>query len=157
MAKGLSAEGTNNKIVMGDGLINVTAESVLNEKGVYYVDAYAVAAYNKTEIKTGDVDITATAIGNEFVTETLVNGIDAELGESTVTIGNGDVIATAVNTGNGASYANAIYAADGATVTKGNGNIIAKAEGTGHIMVLLMWELLILKQKPLAAIVIVNQ
>ena len=116
---------------MGDGLINVTAESVLNEKGKYYVDAYAVAAYNKTEIKTGDVDITATAIGNEFVTETLVNGIDAELGESTVTIGNGDVIATAVSTG--ASYANAIYAADGATVTKDNGNIIAKAEGTGNI------------------------
>lgn len=133
MAKGLSAEGTNNKIVMGDGLINVTAESVLNEKGEYRVDAYAVAAYDKTEIKTGDVDITATAIGNEFVTETLVNGIDAELGESTVTIGNGNVIATAVNTGNGASYANAIYAAGGATVTKGNGNIIAKAEGTGHI------------------------
>jgi outer membrane autotransporter protein len=132
MAKGLSAEGTNNKIVMGDGLINVTAESVLNEKGEYRVDAYAVAAYDKTEIKTGDVDITATAIGNEFVTETLVNGIDAELGESTVTIGNGNVIATAVNTGNGASYANAIYAAGGATVTKGNGNIIAKAEGTGE-------------------------
>ncbi|HJE83305.1 autotransporter outer membrane beta-barrel domain-containing protein [Megasphaera stantonii] len=130
MARGLSAEGTNNKIVMGDGLINVTAESVLNEKGVYYVDAYAVAAYNKTEIKTGDVDITATAIGNEFVTQTLVNGIDAELGESTVTIGNGDVIATAVSTG--ASYANAIYAGGGATVTKGNGNIIAKAEGTGE-------------------------
>lgn len=130
LAKGLSAEGTNNKIVMGDGLINVTAESVLNEKGAYYVDAYAVAAYNKTEIKTGDVDITATAIGNEFVTQTLVNGIDAELGESTVTIGNGDVIATAVSTG--ASYANAIYAGGGATVTKGNGNIIAKAEGTGE-------------------------
>lgn len=130
LARGLSAEGTNNKIVMGDGLINVTAESVLNEKGVYYVDAYAVAAYNKTEIKTGDVDITATAIGNEFVTQTLVNGINAELGESTVTIGNGDVIATAVSTG--ASYANAIYAGGGATVTKGNGNIIAKAEGTGE-------------------------
>lgn len=130
LARGLSAEGTNNKIVMGDGLINVTAESVLNEKGVYYVDAYAVAAYNKTEIKTGDVDITATAIGNEFVTQTLVNSINAELGESTVTIGNGDVIATAVSTG--ASYANAIYAGGGATVTKGNGNIIAKAEGTGE-------------------------
>lgn len=131
MAKGLSTEGTNNKIVMGDGIINVTAESALNEKGEYYVDACAVAAYDKTEIKTGDVDITATAIGNEFVKETLANGIDAEFGESTVITGNGDVIATAVNTG--VSYANAIYAADGATITKGDGNIIAKSEGTDTI------------------------
>ena len=130
-AKGLSTEGTNNKIVMGDGLINVTAESVINEKKDYDVNvaAYAVAAYDKTEIKTGDVDISATATGNEFVEQTMAMGIDAEFGESTVTIGNGDVTATAVNTGDGATYANAIFAADGATVTKGNGDITAIAQG----------------------------
>ncbi|MBM6732069.1 autotransporter outer membrane beta-barrel domain-containing protein [Megasphaera stantonii] len=131
---GLAVEGNNNEIVMGNGYIKATANTFADEN-TNYAEVYStgIKSWNTSRVVAGDVDIEISAIGNEFTSVTLVNGVDAEFGESTVTIGNGNVIATAVNTGNGASYANAIYAADGATVTKGNGNIIAKAEGTGNI------------------------
>lgn len=134
---GLAVEGNNNEIVMGNGYIKATANTFADENTNYAeVCSTGIKSWDTSRVVAGDVDIEISAIGNKFTSVTLVNGVDAAFGESTVTIGNGNVIATAVNTGNGASYANAIYAADGATVTKGNGNIIAKAEkaeGTGNI------------------------
>lgn len=131
---GLAVEGNNNEIVMGNGYIKATANTFADENTNYAeVCSTGIKSWNTSRVVAGDVDIEISAIGNKFTSVTLVNGVDAAFGESTVTIGNGNVIATAVNTGNGASYANAIYAADGATVTKGNGNIIAKAEGAGNI------------------------
>lgn len=134
---GLEVEGNNNEIVMGNGYIKATANTFADENTNYAeVCSTGIKSWDTSRVVAGDVDIEISAIGNKFTSVTLVNGVDAAFGESTVTIGNGNVIATAVNTGNGASYANAIYAADGATVTKGNGNIIAKAEkaeGTGNI------------------------
>ena len=131
---GLAVEGNNNEIVMGNGYIKATANTFADEN-TNYAEVYStgIKSWDTSRVVAGDVDIEISAIGNEFTSVTLVNGVDAGFGESTVTIGNGNVIATAVNTGNGASYANAIYAADGATVTKGNGNVIAKAEGAGNI------------------------
>ncbi|WP_300625305.1 autotransporter outer membrane beta-barrel domain-containing protein [uncultured Megasphaera sp.] len=129
---GLAVEGNSNEIVMGNGYIKATANTIADEN-TDYAEVYStgIKSWDTSRVVTGDVDIEVSAIGNGFTSVTLVNGIDAEFGESTVTIGNGDVIAAAVNTGE--SYANAIYAADGAIVTMGNGNIIAKAEGTGNI------------------------
>ena len=117
---GLAVEGNNNEIVMGNGYIKATANTFADENTNYAtVYSTGIKSWDTSRVVAGDVDIEISAIGNEFTSVTLVNGVDAAFGESTVTIGNGNVIATAVNTGNGASYANAIYAADGATVTKG--------------------------------------
>ena len=131
---GLKVEGNSNEIVMGNGYIKATANTIADENTNYAkVYSAGITAWDTSKVITENVDIEVLATGNEFTSESFVNGIDAEFGESTVTIGNGDVTATAVNTGDGATYANAIFAADGATVTKGNGDIIAKAEGAGNI------------------------
>lgn len=135
-AYGLTSSGTgdNNKIIMGNGSINITANSV-NEvfSNRYNVKPSGIAAYDNTEIKTGNVAIVVTATGNENIRETVANGIIAEAGEAKVTTLNGSVTATAINTADGATYANAILAGDGSNVTKSDGNITAVAEGEGTL------------------------
>lgn len=135
-AYGLTSSGTgdNNKIIMGNGSINITANSV-NEvfSNRYNVKPSGIAAYDNTEIKTGNVAIVVTATGNENIRETVANGILAEAGEAKVTTLNGSITATAINTADGATYANAILAGDGSNVTKSDGNITAVAEGEGTL------------------------
>ena len=131
---GLAVEGNANTIDMGDGYIKAIANTIAG-KNTSYADVYStgIKAWDTSSVITKNVDITATATGNEFVAVTMANGIDAEYGESTVTTGNGDVIAKAINTGSGASSANGIYATDGATVIKGNGKVSAVAQGEGTL------------------------
>lgn len=135
-AYGLTSSGTgdNNKIIMGNGSINITANSV-NEvfSNRYNVKPSGIAAYDNTEIKTGNVAIVVTTTGNENIRETVANGIIAEAGEAKVTTLNGSITATAINTADGATYANAILAGDGSNVTKSDGNITAVAEGEGTL------------------------
>lgn len=135
-AYGLTSSGTgdNNKIIMGNGSINITANSV-NEvfSNRYNVKPSGIAAYDNTEIKTGNVAIVVTATGNENIRETVANGIIAEAGEAKVTTLNGSITATAINTADGATYANAILAGDGSNVMKSDGNITAVAEGEGTL------------------------
>ncbi len=134
-----SGIGENNKIIMGNGSINITANSV-NEvfsdmyDDMYNVKASGIAAYDNTEIKTGNVAIVVTATGNENISKTVANGIIAEVGEAKVTTLNGSVTATAINTADGATYANAILAGNGSNVTKSDGNITAVAEGEGTLV-----------------------
>ena len=67
-AYGLNSGGTgdNNKIIMGNGSINITANSVSEEYDS--VLAHGIAAYDNTEIETGDdVAIAVTASGNENI------------------------------------------------------------------------------------------
>lgn len=133
---GLNSGGTgdNNKIIMGNGSINITANSVSEDSsGLDSVAASGIAAYNNTEIKTGNVAIVVTATGNGNILETIANGIAAEAGDAKVTTLNGSVTATAINTADGETYANAILAGDGSNVTKFDGNITAVAEGEGTL------------------------
>ena len=101
---------------------------------MYNVKASGIAAYDNTEIKTGNVAIVVTATGNENISKTVANGIIAEVGEAKVTTLNGSVTATAINTADGATYANAILAGNGSNVTKSDGNITAVAEGEGTLV-----------------------
>lgn len=135
-AYGLNSGGTgdNNKIIMGNGSINITANSVSKDSsGSDSVAASGIAAYDNTEIKTGNVAIVVTATGNGNILETIANGIAAEAGDAKVTTLNGSVTATAINTADGETYANAILAGDGSNVTKFDGNITAVAEGEGTL------------------------
>lgn len=137
-AYGLNSGGTgdNNKIIMGNGSINITANSV-NEvfSDMYNVKASGIAAYDNTEIETRDVTIVVTATGNENISETRANGIVVD-GEDywsgryynpKVITGNGDITATA-NGGRDITNANGVSVAGG-TVEKGTGDIKAEAIG----------------------------
>lgn len=135
-AYGLTSSGTgdNNKIIMGNGSINIKANSVSKDSsGSDSVAASGIAAYDNTEIETGNVAIVVTATGNGNILETIANGIAAEAGDAKVTTLNGSVTATAINTADGETYANAILAGDGSNVTKFDGNITAVAEGEGTL------------------------
>lgn len=135
-AYGLNSGGTgdNNKIIMGNGSINITANSVSEDSsGLDSVAASGIATYNNTEIETSNVAIVVTATGNGNILETIANGIAAEAGDAKVTTLNGSVTATAINTADGETYANAILAGDGSNVTKFDGNITAVAEGEGTL------------------------
>lgn len=135
-AYGLNSGGTgdNNKIIMGNGSINITANSVSEEYDS--VLAYGIAAYDNTEIETGDdVAIAVTASGNENIVETRANGIVVD-GEdywsgryynSKVITGNGDITVTA-NGGIDITNANGVSVA-GETIEKGTGDIKAEAIG----------------------------
>lgn len=135
-AYGLNSGGTgdNNKIIMGNGSINITANSVSEEYDS--VLAYGIAAYDNTEIETGDdVAIAVTASGNENIVETRANGIVVD-GEDywsgryynpKVITGNGDITATA-NGGIDITNANGVSVAGG-TIEKGTGDIKAEAIG----------------------------
>lgn len=135
-AYGLNSGGTgdNNKIIMGNGSINITANSVSEEYDP--VLAYGIAAYDNTEIETGDdVAIAVTASGNKNIVETRANGIvvDGEDYSSgryynpKVITGNGDITATA-NGGIDITNANGV-SVTGGTVEKGTGDIKAEAIG----------------------------
>ena len=128
-AYGLTSSGTgdNNKIIMGDGSINITANSV-NEvfSSMYNVNALGIAAYDNTEIETSDVAIVVTATGNKNISETVANGIAAEGGEAKVATGNKDISVTAQ--GGSKTYANGLKISEG-TIEKGTGNITAEAIG----------------------------
>ncbi len=135
-AYGLTSSGTgdNNKIIMCNGSINIKANSVSKDSsGSDSVAASGIAAYDNTEIETGNVAIVVTATGNGNILETIANGIAAEAGDAKVTTLNGSVTATAINTADGETYANAILAGDGSNVTKFDGNITAVAEGEGTL------------------------
>lgn len=135
-AYGLNSGGTgdNNKIIMGNGSINITANSVSEEYDS--VLAHGIAAYDNTEIETGDdVAIAVTASGNENIVETRANGIVVD-GEDywsgryynpKVITGNGDITATA-NGGIDITNANGVSVAGG-TIGKGTGDIKAEAIG----------------------------
>ena len=135
-AYGLNSGGTgdNNKIIMGNGSINITANSVSEEYDS--VLAYGIAAYDNTEIETGDdVAIAVTSSGNENIVETRANGIVVD-GEDywsgryynpKVITGNGDITATA-NGGIDITNANGVSVAGG-TIEKGTGDIKAEAIG----------------------------
>lgn len=135
-AYGLNSGGTgdNNKIIMGNGSINITANSVSEEYDS--VLAHGIAAYDNTEIETGDdVAIAVTASGNENIVETRANGIVVD-GEDywsgryynpKVITGNGDITATA-NGGIDITNANGVSVAGG-TIEKGTGDIKAEAIG----------------------------
>lgn len=128
-ATGLESNGTgvDNKIIMGDGSINITANSV-NEvfSSMYNVNALGIAAYDNTEIETSDVAIVVTATGNKNISETVANGIAAEGGEAKVATGNKDISVTAQ--GGSKTYANGLKISEG-TIEKGTGNITAEAIG----------------------------
>lgn len=129
-----SGIGENNKIIMGNGSINITANSVSEEYDS--VLAHGIAAYDNTEIETGDdVAIAVTASGNENIVETRANGIVVD-GEDywsgryynpKVITCNGDITATA-NGGIDITNANGVSVAGG-TIEKGTGDIKAEAIG----------------------------
>lgn len=80
-AYGLNSGGTgdNNKIIMGNGSINITANSV-SEDSSGLVAASGIAAIKNTVIETGDVAIVVTATGNKNIAEIIANGITTEEG-----------------------------------------------------------------------------
>ena len=125
------AEGSNNKVIMGDGSINVTAESAANETGDYYVSAYGIQAEKDIDVQTGDLDIAVTASGNKFIWETYANGIRANEG-GIINTGNGDINVHAINKESQLVYADGVRTYDG-QVNKAGGKITVKAEGSGTI------------------------
>lgn len=129
-----SGIGENNKIIMGNGSINITANSVSEEYDS--VLAHGIAAYENTEIETGDdVAIAVTATGNENIVETRANGIvvdgkdywSGRYYNPKVITGNGDITATA-NGGIDITNANGVSVASG-IIEKGTGDIKAEAIG----------------------------
>lgn len=129
-----SGIGENNKIIMGNGSINITANSVSEEYDS--VLAHGIAAYENTEIETGDdVAIAVTASGKKNIVETRANGIvvdgkdylSGRYYNPKVITGNGDITATA-NGGIDITNANGVSVAGG-TVEKGTGDIKAEAIG----------------------------
>ena len=125
------AEGSNNKIIMGNGSINVTAESTANETGDYYVTAYGIRAEKDIDVQTGDLDIAVTASGNKFIWETYANGIRANEG-GIINTGNGDINVHAINKESHPVYADGLRTFDG-QIDKTGGEITVKAEGTGTV------------------------
>ena len=135
MADGIRIGGDGyNAIQMGNGTIDIkacsTAQSASNDDE-FFVDAYGVYAYYENTAILGEVDVKAEAIGTEYVTTTLAQGLIAEEGAK-VTAGRGDITAIAKNSGDGATFANGIYSWDG-SVTKGDGSISASAKGSGTL------------------------
>lgn len=135
-AYGLNSGGTgdNNKIIMGNGSINITANSVSEENDS--VLAHGIAAYENTEIETGDdVAIAVTASGKKNIVETRANGIvvdgkdylSGRYYNPKVITGNGDITATA-NGGIDITNANGVSVASG-IIEKGTGDIKAEAIG----------------------------
>ena len=125
------AEGSNNKIIMGNGSINVTAESAANETGGYYVTAFGIRAEKDIDVQTGDLDIAVTASGNKFIWETYANGIRANEG-GIINTGNGDINVHAINKESQPVYADGVRTFDG-QIDKTGGKITVKAEGSGTI------------------------
>ena len=125
------AEGSNNKIIMSNGSINVTAESAANETGDYYVNAYGIQAEKDIDVQTGDLDIAVTASGNKFIWETYANGIRANEG-GIINTGNGDINVHAINKESQPVYADGVRTFDG-QIDKTGGKITVKAEGSGTI------------------------
>lgn len=125
------AEGSNNKVIMGNGCINVTAESAASKTGDYYVDAYGIQAEIDTNVQTGDLDIAVTASGNKFIWETYANGIRANNG-GIINTGNGDINVHAINKEGQLVYADGVRTLDG-QINKAGGKITVKAEGSSTI------------------------
>lgn len=130
-----SGIGDNNKIIMENGSINVKGLSVNEDSsGFYNVAVSGIAAYDNTEIETGDVSIVATATGNENIAETVAHGITANGWMSSgpylnpkVITGNGDITVTAQG---GLDITNANgFKVVGGTIEKGAGNIKAEVIG----------------------------
>lgn len=133
-AYGLNSGGTgdNNKIIMGNGSINITANSVSEDSsGLYSVAASGIAAYDNTEIETGNVAIVVTATGNENIKEIIANGIAAD-GGGIIDTGYGDVIVNAINVEGKPVYANGVFTFDG-QVDKDGGRITVTAQGEGEL------------------------
>lgn len=133
-AYGLNSRGTgdNNKIIMGNGSINITANSVSEDSsGLDSVAASGIAAYNNTEIETGNVAIVVTATGNENIKEIIANGIAAD-GGGIIDTGYGDVIVNAINVEGKPVYANGVFTFDG-QVDKDGGRITVTAQGEGEL------------------------
>lgn len=133
-AYGLNSGGTgdNNKIIMGNGSINITANSVSEDSsGSDSVAASGIAAYNNTEIETGNVAIVVTATGNENIKEIIANGIAAD-GGGIIDTGYGDVIVNAINVEGKPVYANGVFTFDG-QVDKDGGRITVTAQGEGEL------------------------
>lgn len=125
------AEGSNNKVIMGNGSINVTAESAASKTGDYYVNAYGIQAEIDTNVQTGDLDIAVTASGNKFIWETYANGIRANEG-GIINTGNGDINVHAINKEGQPVYADGVRTFDG-QINKAGGKITVKAEGSSTI------------------------
>lgn len=133
-AYGLNSGGTgdNNKIIMGNGSINITANSVSEDSsGLDSVAASGIAAYDNTEIETGNVAIVVTATGNENIKEIIANGIAAD-GGGIIDTGYGDVIVNAINVEGKPVYANGVFTFDG-QVDKDGGRITVTAQGEGEL------------------------
>ena len=133
-AYGLTSSGTgdNNKIIMGNGSINITANSVSEDSsGSDSVAASGIAAYDNTEIETGNVAIVVTATGNENIKEIIANGIAAD-GGGIIDTGYGDVIVNAINVEGKPVYANGVFTFDG-QVDKDGGKITVTAQGEGEL------------------------
>lgn len=128
---GFAEKGSNNKVIMGNGSINVTAESVASQTGDYYVNAYGIKAEIDTNVQTGDLDIEVTASGNKFISETYANGIRAIEG-GIINTGNGDINVYAINKEGQPVYADGIRTYYG-QVDKAGGKITVKAKGNGPI------------------------
>ena len=128
---GLFAQYDNNKIFMNTGTIIsnaiTNAESYSDSNTI---TALGITVFDSSEINTKDIGIKVTGLGNEYVRETLVNGINAEWG-GTVNTGNGDINVHGI--GGNAIYTNGVLAYDGGNVTKTGGNITAIAEGEGTL------------------------
>lgn len=131
-AYGLNSGGTgdNNKIIMGNGSINITANSV-SEDSSGLVAASGIAAIKNTVIETGDVAIVVTATGNENIKEIIANGITTEEG-GIIDTGYGDIIVNAINEEGQPVYANGVFTFDG-QVDKDGGKITVTAQGEGEL------------------------
>lgn len=133
-AYGLNSGGTgdNNKIIMGNGSINITANSVSEDSsGLDSVAASGIAAIKNTVIETGDVAIVVTATGNENIKEIIANGITTEEG-GIIDTGYGDIIVNAINEEGQPVYANGVFTFDG-QVDKDGGKITVTAQGEGEL------------------------
>lgn len=131
-AYGLNSGGTgdNNKIIMGNGSINITANSV-SEDSSGLVAASGIAAIKNTVIETGDVAIVVTATGNKNIAEIIANGITTEEG-GIIDTGYGDIIVNAINEEGQPVYANGVFTFDG-QVDKDGGKITVTAQGEGEL------------------------
>lgn len=131
-AYGLNSDGTgdNNKIIMGNGSIIITANSV-REDSSGLVAASGIAAIKNTVIETGDVAIVVTATGNKNIAEIIANGITTEEG-GIIDTGYGDIIVNAINEEGQPVYANGVFTFDG-QVDKDGGKITVTAQGEGEL------------------------
>lgn len=128
-ACGIDLGENNNTVSLGNGALNIQASS--NGQSTGEVFAAGIFAYGVHTVSADSLAIQAEAKGNDIVG---AYGVGLEGGSNNVSIGNGDIMASAVSTGTEHAWSRGIYIlGDGSSIVKGHGSITAYSEGEGTV------------------------